>query len=225
MWYVALMNYEVTPNNVVEITGEVLSVPTRKFNTCFTEPYYETILKVRRKDTNRVDAIPVLFDDNDRSPGHMLHLGRLVSVHGKLCSRTEPGIEEKMYTVSNPRIFKVGAMANRFNFGDDLRKKFASNKVSLTGYLTKEATLSEQNFGGRDGVGDNKNRVANFILAIDGGEATDYVRCVAWRERAEMVMDAKAGDKIHIKGALNSRQNGGPSNYWVNASYEMEVGK
>lgn len=78
------------------------------------------------------------------------------------------------------------------------------NKVSLIGRITKDIELKNTISG---------TAVATFTLAVDrdyknkdGSRDTDFINCVAYKRRAEIISKyVHKGDKLGVSGSINTR--------------------
>lgn len=83
------------------------------------------------------------------------------------------------------------------------------NKVILGGRLTKDIDLGKTQSG---------KSIVSFTIAVDRksgeGKATDFINCVAWDKRAELIAEYfHKGSQICVVGSLRRKE-------WTNANGE-----
>lgn len=170
---------ESTETNFVRIVGVIEEEP--KF--CYKdrgEKFYETIIAVPRKNSEAQDHIPVI-------------LSKKIKKDNKVYLRGE--IRKYRIPDGNGVVTaKTGIFVFEILFVNDI--KFI-NEVILEGSLVEEPFYKE--------CGDKK--FTTLILDVCRRyEHSDYISVYAIEERAEKLKEMKFGQKIKIKGRIQSRE-------------------
>ena len=181
--------------------------------------FYKSTLMADRKSDER-DLIPVVF------PGRALRgktviKGSAVTLKGQFRSRNTPG-PERMKLVLYFYALEVSEdsapgegvlMEQAARYGDDVR-----NSVFLDGYLCRKPGYRITPKG-RD--------ITDIILAVNRNAVrTDYIPCIVWGRNALMARELCVGDRIRLKGRMQSRsykKADGEGNETQMTAYEVSV--
>ena len=200
------MNYEEMNNNIVELTGTIISQPTFSHEV-FGEGFYDSILSVKRL-SSQCDEIPITISERlltDRS----LEIGDEITVTGQFRSYNKI-IDDKsklMLTVFVRDIIEPNEEVN-------------PNQIEITGYICKTPIYRTTPF---------KREICDILLAVNRAyNKSDYIPCITWGRNARFVRNIAVGEKIQITGRVQIRiyqkidENG---EYHDKVAYEVSVSK
>lgn len=137
---------------------------------------------VVKRDSGAIDEIPIAI------PKRMI----------------EGGIQEEVSITGEWRsknYFRDGKMhMKHYLLVREIRQEESEdrNEIMLTGFLCKEPEYRETSLG---------KCVGRMVIAVNRPYGRgDYIRCVTWNQNARKVCNLKVGDKISIKGRIQSRE-------------------
>ncbi len=88
----------------------------------------------------------------------------------------------------------------------------ATNSVSLDGFIAKPPIVRDTPMG---------RRICDVILTVNHSGRSSYIPCILWGGSADIVGKKKIGDRLIIRGRLQSRE------YWkeedLKIAYEVSV--
>lgn len=88
--------------------------------------------------------------------------------------------------------------AEVFEFDIDSIHSFNNNIISLDGFLCKKPILRITPLG---------RSIADIFIAVNRPNGrSDYIPCIAWGENARYSENLTVGDRIHVKGRMQSRE-------------------
>lgn len=179
--------------NIIYITGE-MTKPFSLDHTVKGENFYSTSVKVERH-SGVVDTIPVIASEKQLN-GVYGDVGWCASVIGQIRS-----------------IAQIKVLANsRIDLWDNAY--FNENDVSLVGTVQKVVNRRSP----------KGNEITEVIAAVDRGYGKeDYIPCITWAENARMAKELCNGEKVVIKGRLQSREYVKPGHTVPRTAYEVSV--
>ncbi|MBQ9758081.1 MAG: single-stranded DNA-binding protein [Clostridia bacterium] len=174
-------------NNKVIIAGTVAS------ELSFSHEVYEETFYTFMLDTPRLsetqDTVKVTISEKFLAGGRF-DVGDKVLISGQFRSYNN------FTNVGNKLILTV--------FVKDIRQKFddedeaSLNSISLTGYICKKPVYRTTPFG---------REIADILLAVNRSyNKSDYIPCIAWGRNAKFAECLNVGDKVSIKGRIQSRE-------------------
>lgn len=96
-------------------------------------------------------------------------------------------------------------------FTEEVRGK---NEVEICGYVCKEPLYRETPLG---------RVITDLIIHVTESDDSNYIHCLAWNNNAVIAKRFEVGDKIHIKGRLQSRDFIKASDGKPGTSYEVSI--
>ena len=143
-----------------------------------------TYLSITRK-SGKEDMVKVKIPDN-------YAIGDTIIVRGKIKT-------ESYYDTDNVRHLRTFIEGNGiYTFTDD------QNTIRFEGYLCKEPILR---------VTPKGQRIVDYCIAVQDGGQSYYIYCITFGDATKLITSLNIGDKIHLKGCLQSRdyiKNGQP---------------
>jgi len=177
------MNYEETMNNVVTVSGEVLSKPEYT-HTVFGEGFYELTLAVERLSGQK-DELPITISERLMEEVD-LSIGNYVTINGQFRSYN------KISENKSKLMLTVFARSIR-----DYDETCNPNSIEIKGYVCKQPTYRTTPF---------KREICDLLVAVNRSyNKSDYIPCIAWGRNARFVNTLRVGDKIDIYGRIQSR--------------------
>lgn len=172
-------------NNHVVLCGKIRGEFTFNHRD-YRERFYRAEIEVARLSGN-TDTIPVVVSNrlaNTRKKWN----GKTVCIEGEICSfmSRENG---------NSRM-SVFALARYFSECEEDANP--ENSVFLEGYISKPPLYRETPLG---------REITDVLLAVNRpGGKSDYVPCIFWGRNASFAVLLEVGDRIRIKGRMQSRE-------------------
>ncbi len=174
-------------NNKVIIAGTVAG------ELSFSHEVYEEVFYTFMLDTPRLsetqDTVKVTISEKFLAGGS-IDIGDKVIINGQFRSYNN------FTNVGNKLILTV--------FVKDIRRileeeeEESLNSISLTGYICKKPVYRTTPFG---------REIADILLAVNRSyNKSDYIPCIAWGRNAKFAESLNVGDKVSIKGRIQSRE-------------------
>lgn len=136
-----------------------------------------TCLSITRK-SGKEDVVKVKISDT-------YDVGDTIIVRGKIKS-------ENYYDIDNVRHIRTFIEGNStYTFDND------QNTIRFEGYLCKQPILR---------VTPKGQYVVDYCIAIQDSDQSYYIYCISFDDTTKMVMSLNVGDKIYVKGCLQSRE-------------------
>ncbi len=176
------MNYSNLKNNIVNVYGEVYSMPEYSHEV-YGEEFYEFILKVNRL-SDSYDLIPVtissrlIFD---------FKVGKLIGIEGQFRSYNKQ-VDNKSKLILS--VFARSVV--------DYSEITNPNYIEVVGYVCKEPIYRTTPFN---------REICDILIAVNRSyNKSDYLPLIAWGRNARYSKNFKVGDKIKIVGRIQSRE-------------------
>lgn len=178
---------ETRKNNQVTVIGEVVSTFTYS-HEIYGEGFYTLMLSIER-NSGAKDVIPVMLSEHLLDPAQD-YRSEYLMVKGEYRSHNQPQGKPKTR-------FFVFAQEVELQEGNIIQP-FANNEVILSGSICKEPVYRMTPLG---------RKITDFLLAVNRPyNHSDYIPCIAWGRTAKMVGKSNVGDKITLKGRVQSRE-------------------
>lgn len=175
------MNYNNLKNNIVNIHGEIYTMPEYSHEV-YGEEFYEFILKVNRL-SDSCDLVPVTISNrliND------FKIGKKIGIEGQFRSYNKQ-VDNKsklMLTVFVRNLVDYNELTN-------------PNYIEVIGYVCKEPTYRTTPFN---------REICDILIAVNRSyNKSDYLPLIAWGRNARYSKNFKVGDRIKIVGRIQSR--------------------
>lgn len=175
------MNYNNLKNNIVNIHGEIYTMPEYSHEV-YGEEFYEFILKVNRL-SDSYDLVPVTISNrliND------FKIGKKIGIEGQFRSYNKQ-VDNKsklMLTVFVRNLVDYNELTN-------------PNYIEVIGYVCKEPTYRTTPFN---------REICDILIAVNRSyNKSDYLPLIAWGRNARYSKNFKVGDRIKIVGRIQSR--------------------
>ena len=175
------MNYNNLKNNIVNIHGEIYTMPEYSHEV-YGEEFYEFILKVNRL-SDSYDLVPVTISNrliND------FKIGKKIGIEAKFRSYNKQ-VDNKsklMLTVFVRNLVDYNELTN-------------PNYIEVIGYVCKEPTYRTTPFN---------REICDILIAVNRSyNKSDYLPLIAWGRNARYSKNFKVGDRIKIVGRIQSR--------------------
>lgn len=176
---------EKVENNVVELSGTVVSEELTFSHEIYGEKFYIFELAVNRLSEEK-DVIPIMISEN---------------------SLMFSKIKENIYLYIEGRYRSYNQHKDNRNkliltvFAKDIwiinPEEKDINRVTLQGYICKPVIYRKTPLG---------REIADIMLAINRSYGkSDYIPCIAWGKKAREATDLQVGDKIIAYGRIQSR--------------------
>lgn len=178
------MSYNLLKNNIVNISGEVVSEPVYS-HSVHNDVFYEFQIKVERL-SNSFDILPVLVSEKLMIEND-IKMGSLVSGGGQFRSynKLEDGKSKLVLSVFLKDIWDYQECEN-------------PNSIEMIGYVCKEPIFRVTPFN---------REICDVLLAVNRGyNKSDYIPCIAWGKNARVVQNFEIGDKVYLNGRIQSRE-------------------
>ena len=174
-------------NNKVIIAGTVAS------ELSFSHEVYEEVFYTFMLDTPRLsetqDTVKVTISEKFLAGGN-IDVGDKVIINGQFRSYNN------FTNIGNKLILTVFVKDIRRMLEDE--KEESLNSISLTGYICKKPVYRTTPFG---------REIADILLAMNRSyNKSDYIPCIAWGRNAKFAECLNVGDKVSIKGRIQSRE-------------------
>ena len=174
--------------NSIWLTGRVLSLPEYD-HTILSENFFRTFIEVRRL-SGAADVLPVTLSERlILSPSAFPEPGGRVSILGQIRSynrRAEDGCH-LIITVFGKDVFIP-----------DERQLEDVNEAELTGFICKAPVYRTTPF---------MREISDVMIAVGRGYGkTDFIPLIAWGRNARFAAELRAGERIDIRGRLQSRK-------------------
>ena len=175
------MNYNNLKNNIVNIHGEIYTMPEYSHEV-YGEEFYESILKVYKLRDSYV-LVPVTISNrliND------FKIGKKIGIEGQFRSYNKQ-VDNKsklMLTVFVRNLVDYNELTN-------------PNYIEVIGYVCKEPTYRTTPFN---------REICDILIAVNRSyNKSDYLPLIAWGRNARYSKNFKVGDRIKIVGRIQSR--------------------
>ncbi|MFA6866559.1 MAG: single-stranded DNA-binding protein [Clostridia bacterium] len=178
------MNYELLNNNVVTISGVVVSTPEYSHHM-YGEGFYESKIAVSRL-SEQIDEIPFTISERllDSSG---LEMGKSITLTGQMRSYNKiiDGKSKLLLTLFVRDVLEEPISKN-------------PNIIDIAGYVCKPPIYRTTPF---------KREICDILLAVNRAyNKSDYLPCIAWGRNARFIKDMDVGAKIKINGRIQSRE-------------------
>jgi len=173
---------DFSENNEVRVSGILSCAPALSHNV-YGEDFVNFSIEVPRL-SGTVDVLPATA-----SALTAVHLraGDPISVHGQLRSYNR--------IVEGASRLDLRLFARRIDV--NAAPEF-ENDIELTGYVCKPPAYRTTPFG---------REITDIMLAVNRRyNKSDYIPCIIWGRNARRAMQFEVGDKLNIKGRLQSRE-------------------
>ena len=202
-------NTNVTENNVVTVSGEIIS--EREYShEIYGEKFYLYHLSVERL-SDSFDIIPLVISER-LVDLDSLTVGTKVYVTGQFRSYNRH--EEK----KNRLILSV--------FVRELSLKEEgvedANSIELNGFICKEPVYRKTPLG---------REICDLLIAVNRPYGkSDYIPCICWGRNARFASSLSVGDEVVAYGRIQSRNylkkiDGNPDNTEERTAYEVSLNK
>ncbi len=179
------MDYEKT--NSVTLSGTVSKAPVFSHQLMGGEKFYDFFLDVARL-SGTIDTIPVTIS------GHLLKfsglsydVGAHITLNGEFRSHNleQDGKSKLMLSVLCKDVCDI-------TYVDE-------NSIELTGFVCKPPIFRETPF---------KRQINDILLAVNRPvfKRSDYIPVIAWGRNALLAKNFRVGDKVSLKGRIQSRK-------------------
>lgn len=170
-------------NNKVTLSGEV--VEESKFSHySFGEKVYECKIRVLRL-SNTYDILPVLMTEELVNNGAIV-VGETISITGQFRSYNK---------IVNEKSKLVLSVAAKQILQETPKQP---NEIVLSGYICKPPVYRTTPLN---------REIGDLLIAVNREfRKTDYIPCIAWGRNARFVKDLQVGERITIKGRIQSRE-------------------
>lgn len=173
-------------NNIINIAG-VIDSDFVYSHEVYGENFYEVNLKARRL-SDTVDSIPILVSERLTDVEKTL-IGKEVKVRGQI--RTYNKHE------NNGCGLKISVFAIEFEVLEENNDYVNTNDVMLDGYICKPPVYRETPLN---------RKITDVLLAVNRSYGkSDYLPCICWGRNAKYVGTFQVGERIRIRGRLQSR--------------------
>lgn len=187
--------------NRVVISGIVMKNPTYCFKFLNGNRFYKTVVSCVRK-SGIEDLIPVIIREQDTE---RVIEGKYIRIFGRFYSRN---VGKKL--ILEVWTKKVESLQTRLD--DDI------NKILLEGYICKEPVYRKTPLN---------RKILDLMLAVNRpSKKSDYIPCIAWEANAWILNGMHVGDKIFIKGRIQSRdylKKISEEEYETRTAYEVSI--
>jgi len=179
-------NKDFIKENQVEVAGVIVS----KFgysHEVFGEGFYLVDVSVKRL-SGAEDIIPVMVSERmvDVKKNCM---GEFVRVYGQFRSYNKSDGQKS-------RLF-LSVFARDFKFLTEEPGKSHDNSITLEGYICKPPVYRETPLG---------REITDILIAVNRPHGkSDYIPVIAWGRNAGFAYFMEVGDRISIKGRIQSR--------------------
>ena len=180
------MTGNILENNMVSISGKILSVP--KFShEVYGEGFYLADIQVLRL-SDMYDVIPVLLSER-LVPLEELVEGRFVSVEGQFRSYNN-------YNDDGNKLL-LTVFAREIVFIDEVDSIKNPNQIYLNGFICKRPIYRTTPFG---------REITDILLAVNRHyNKSDYLPCISWGRNARFASSFQVGDNVKVWGRIQSR--------------------
>lgn len=173
-------------NNVVELIGEVVSVPVFS-HEMFGEGFYVLDMMVPRLSKEK-DIIPVMISDRMCNIKN-IQIGNKYEVNGQFRSYNKH--EEK----KNRLVLLVFALEIH---SVDEKEFNVVNNICIEGYVCKEIAHRITPLG---------REIADLLIAVNRPYGkSDYIPCIAWSKNARFASELEVGTLVKLYGRIQSRK-------------------
>jgi len=174
-------------NNKVIIAGTVASEPSFSHEV-YEEMFYTFMLETPRLSETQ-DTVKVTISEKFLAGGDIC-IGDKVLIHGQFRSYNN------FTNVGNRLILTVFVKdIERKDVNEDVENM---NSIFLSGYICKKPIYRTTPFG---------REIADILLAVNRSyNKSDYIPCIAWGRNAKFADCLNVGDKVTIKGRIQSRE-------------------
>lgn len=177
---------ELRKNNQVTVIGEVVSTFTYSHKV-YDERFYMTMISMERESGTK-DVIPVMMSERlmDITRDYR---GEYLEIQGEYRSFNRKGETRKL---------ELFIFALAVKEAEAVIQPMFNNEITLFGTICKEPVYRNTPLG---------REIVDLLLAVNRPyKNSDYIPCIAWGRTAKMFAQMKVGDKVSIKGRIQSRQ-------------------
>lgn len=179
------MNNDTTilDNNKVYLVGIVVSTPIFS-HEIFEEKFFEFMLEVSRLSCQR-DVLPITVSEK-LIKSMDLSIGKTIALNGQFRSYNK--------IVDERSRLMLTVFARDFVQSQDSNP----NIVELKGYICKAPIYRTTPFS---------REICDILVAVNRSyKKSDYIPCIAWGRNARFVRDVPVGQKLTLKGRIQSRE-------------------
>lgn len=171
-------------NNHVEIAGKIVTPIVQNYNYK-NDKVYETSVEVMRL-SGVYDVLPITIK-SEFLKKYALKVGDRIRAEGQVRTYNRR-TEHKVHVLLTIFVKKL----------IEEEKEIDKDDVVLDGFICKEPEIHTTPFG---------RVVSHLILTVNRpGGKSDYVPCVCWGNNANFAYCLKPGDRIRVKGRMQSRK-------------------
>lgn len=176
------MSYEQMQNNIVRISGNIVSQPEFS-HRILGEGFYDVNVSVKRL-SGQEDIIPLTVSER-LMEGNNIEIGNLIGAIGQLRSyNKQVGNRSKLVL----RVFVRELMPP---------DEDCPNVIEMEGFICKPTVYRTTPF---------KREIADMLIAVNRAyNKSDYIPAIAWGRNARYASSFEVGDKVHISGRVQSR--------------------
>lgn len=179
------MQYYDTTTNMAHICGEVIDGPKLSHKT-YGEAFYIFKMGVRR-NSGYEDRINMMVSERTIAPEEII-IGNWMDIHGQIRTYNEE--------VEGRNRLNIVVFVRDFACCHEAEDWY--NDIFLEGYLCKTPLARTSPLG---------RRICDMMLAVNRMyNKSDYIPCIAWGRNAAYSSTLEVGDKIAVRGRLQSRE-------------------
>jgi len=180
------MQQELRQNNIINITGQVMSDYVLNHEV-YGEGFYTFDLETARLSETS-DILPIMISER-LIPKEGLKKGDFVDISGQIRSYNDfSGQKSKLIlTIFTKDISVIETVPNK-----------NPNQVTLNGFICKPPVYRTTPFG---------REIADILIAVNRSyNKSDYIPSIAWGRNARFAENLNIGDNIKISGRMQSRK-------------------
>lgn len=193
--------------NYVKVAG-ILESDCKFDHEMFGEKFYRTRVIVKRA-SGTSDYIPILVSE------FIVGINRL-----KMGTKVEIKGQFRSYNQHNGERYKLllFVFVDEISVVSDDEIFFERNEVYLEGYLCKKPFFRDTSF--------SKRQITDICLAVNRRyRKSDYIPCILWARNAVFASKCNVGDKLKIRGRIQSRSFYKIGETESREAYEVSVAK
>lgn len=178
------MNYNLLNNNVVTVSGTVISEPEYSHHM-YGEGFYESKIAVSRL-SEQMDEIPFTISER-LLDGCDVEVGNFITLTGQMRSYNKiiDGKSKLLLTLFVRDVLDEPTGKN-------------PNVIDIVGYVCKPPIYRTTPF---------KREICDVLLAVNRAyNKSDYLPCIAWGRNARFIKDIEIGTKVAVNGRIQSRE-------------------
>ena len=166
--------------NSIKIIG-TLATPLRLNHEWAGERFYRADIAVQRND--KCDVLPIMVPE-DLLNEDLNYIGTEVIVNGEVRAWSQKDSEQQRTLVYVHTTMIRAYQGKQVSMGE------------LDGTLVREPYFR---------AAANGSRLASFTLSVGRFSRGDYIPCVAWNDCAKEAAKLPVGERLHLKGGMQSR--------------------